>query len=167
MNGLGGQVLQIILFAIIICCMMIGANRGLFLGIFCAVRGVLIAAATLGVAPVITDVLPKSITVARQGIGYVIALVVSAIVINLLARIIKFTNDAPVVGGMNRLGGVLLGAIEGVIIVWCVLAAVGAFQEYTWCANIVASARENAGVMWLQSTNPLRYILETYDFPVI
>nr|MBP3598927.1 CvpA family protein [Eubacterium sp.] len=162
-----GQVLEIIIFAIMICSIMIGANRGMLLGIFAVTQKILVLAITLGAAPVITDVLPESVKVARQGVGYAIALVASWIIIWLLSKLIKVVNDAPVVGGINRFGGALLGAVAGFLMVWCLLALLGTFQEYAICNGIIESARANSRIMWFQNLSPLPYMMDKMGYPVI
>ncbi len=166
-GGVEGQVIEIILYAIMICCMLIGINRGLFLGVFGMLQKILILAITLGAAPVIADALPESVKVARQGVGYAIALVAAMVVVGVLRRLIKLANDAPVIGFANRFGGLMLGAVTGFLIVWALLGLLGAFQEYELCSGLVQAARQNARVMWFQKLSPLPYILEAMEFPIV
>lgn len=73
MSGkLQGQVLEIFLLLVILCCILIGASRGLLLSLYHVVKNLLIIAATIGIAPVIAKRLPDTLT-AREGIGYIIA----------------------------------------------------------------------------------------------
>ena len=73
MSGkLQGQVLEIFLLLVILCCILIGASRGLLLSLYHVVKNLLIIAATIGIAPVIVKRLPDTLT-AREGIGYIIA----------------------------------------------------------------------------------------------
>ncbi len=166
-GGIEVQVIEIILYAIMLCCIMIGVNRGLLLGIFGVIQKILMLAIMLGAAPVISNALPESIKVGRHGIGYGIALVASVIIVNLLSRMIKFANDAPVIGFANRFGGLVLGAITGFLIVWSVLGLLGSLQEYEVCKSLVEAARQNERIMWFQNLSPLPYILETMDFPIL
>lgn len=166
-GGLEGQILEIVLYAIMLCCIMIGFNRGLLLGIFSVLQKILILAITLGAAPVIADALPESVTVAREGVGYAIALVAAVLIIHILSRLIKMVNDAPIIGFANRFGGLLLGAGTGFLIVWLLLGLLGAFQEYEICRALVSAARENHRIMWFQHLSPLPYILTTMNFPVL
>lgn len=163
---LGGQVLSIIAAVILICCMLIGANRGLFLGLFCMFKNLIVIAAAVGVAPVIAKRLPETM-IAAEGIAYIIALVVSAIVFNIVARLIKEFDEVPGVSAVDRLGGAVLGTVIGFFVVWTLLGVLGCFQEYDFCRKVVEASRENAFIMWIQTTSPLPAILEAIGFPVI
>lgn len=163
---LGGQVLSMIAGAILVCCMLIGANRGLFLGLFCMFKNLLVIAAAVGVAPVIAKRLPETM-VAAEGIAYIIALVVSTIVFNIVARLIKEFDEVPGIGAADRLGGAVLGTVVGFFVVWTLLGVLGCFQEYDFCRKVVEAARQNAFIMWIQTTSPLPSILEMLGFPVI
>lgn len=167
LDGLEGQVLAMILAAILLCSTLIGANRGLLTGVYSMIKNIMIVAATVGMAPVIAKRFSETV-IAREGIGYAIAFVVSIIVFNILGKLIKAVeDDVPGVDTLSKLGGAIFGAVVGIFIIWSVLAMVGCFQEIEWCKQIVESSRENGFVMWFQNTSPLPYILESFDFPVI
>lgn len=163
---LGGQVLQILLLAVILACALIGSNRGLMLGIYSMVKNILIIAVSIGLAPVIARRLPDTV-VAKIGVAYVAAFVVCVIIFNLIARLIKVFDEIPALSGLNRLGGALLGVIVGFFMVWVILAVLGSLQEYSWCKPIVEAARQNRVVMWLQDCSPLPMVLKSLGFPII
>lgn len=163
---IGGQVLAMVAGAILLCCMLIGANRGLFLGLFCMFKNLIIIAVAVGVAPVIAKRLPETM-VAAEGIAYIIALVVSIIIFNIVARLIKEFDEVPGLSMVDRLGGAVLGTVVGFFVVWTLLGVIGCFQEYDFCRKVVEASRENAFVMWIQDTSPLPAILKMMGFPVI
>ncbi len=167
MSGeLQGQVLEIFLGVVLICCILIGSNRGLLLSLYNVVKNLLIIAATIGIAPVIVKRLPDTLT-AKEGIAYIIALFVAVIVFNIVAHLLQIIGDAPVLGGLNKLGGAFFGVITGVFVVWSILALLGALQEYEWMGELVKAARGNDRVMWFQNCNPIPSVLKRFDFPVL
>ena len=167
MSGeLQGQVLEIFLGVVLICCIFIGSNRGLLLSLYNVVKNLLIIAATIGIAPVIVKRLPDTLT-AKEGIAYIIALFVAVIVFNIVAHLLQIIGDAPVLGGLNKLGGAFFGLITGVFVVWSILALLGALQEYEWMGELVKAARGNDRVMWFQNCNPIPSVLKRFDFPVL
>lgn len=163
---LGGQVLSMIAGAILVCCMLIGANRGLFLGLFCMFKNLIVIVVAVAVAPVIVKRLPETM-VAAEGIAYIIAIVVSTIVFNIVARLIKQFDEVPGISSIDRLGGAVLGTVVGFFIVWTLLGVIGCFQEYDFCHKVVEAARENPFIMWIQATSPLPSVLKMIGFPVI
>ncbi len=167
MSGkLQGQILEILLVVVILCCILIGSNHGLLLSLYNVVKNLLIIAATIGIAPVIVNRLPDKMT-AKEGIAYIIALFVAVIVFNIVARLLQIIGDTPVIGGLNKLGGAFFGVITGLFVVWSILAILGALQEYEWIGELVKAARGNERVMWFQNCNPIPSVLKRFDFPVL
>ena len=139
MSGeLQGQVLEIFLGVVLLCCILIGSNRGLLLSLYNVVKNLLI-----------------------------IALFVAVIVFNIVAHLLQIIGDTPVLGGLNKLGGAFFGVITGFFVVWSILAILGALQEYEWIGELVKAARGNDRVMWFQNCNPIPSVLKRFDFPVL
>lgn len=166
LKGLDGQILEMLLLAVILCCILIGSNRGLIISLYSMVKYLIVIAAAVGIAPVIAKRLPDSLA-ARDGIGYVIALLIAMIVFNIVGRLIKVVNDIPIVSGINKLGGAFFGLICGFLVVWTVLTLLGVFQDYEWCRDIAGSARKNDVVMWFQNCNPIPLVLKRFGFAVL
>lgn len=163
---LQGRVLEIFLLVVILCCILIGAKHGLLLSLYHVIKNLLIIAATIGIAPVVAKRLPDTLT-AREGIGYIIALLVAIIVFNIIGHLLQIIGDTPILGGLNKLGGALFGIITGFFVVWSILALLGALQEYEWVGEIVKAARGSDRVMWFQKCNPIPNFLKQFDFPMI
>lgn len=166
LEGLEGEILEIFLIAVMICCILIGSNRGLIVSLYNMVKNIIITAATIGIAPVVAKRMPESL-VAREGIGYVVALFICLIVFNIIGRVIKVVDDLPIVDSLNKMGGAIFGLILGFFVVWTVLAVLGVLQDYEWCQKIVESAKDNKVVMWLQNCNPIPLLLKRLGFQVI
>ena len=166
LEGLEGHILGIVLAAILICSTVMGGKRGLLLGLYGIVKNIVILIIAIGLAPVIAERLPGTMA-ASKGIGYSIAFIVSVFVFHFIGRLLRVVDDVPVISGINRIGGAVLGLVLGFLIAWSVLAVLGCLQEYTWCQTIVKSARDNTFVMWLQDVSPLPEILKGFGFPVI
>ncbi len=166
LEGMEGQILEMLLLAVVLCCILIGSNRGLILGLYDMVKNLIIIAATIGIASVVVRKLPETM-VGREGVAYLIAFFVSIIIINLVGKVIKIVDEIPIANALNKLGGAIFGAVTGIFLAWSILAILGAFQDYEWCRKTVESARENNVVMWFQNCNPIPGILKNFDFPVL
>lgn len=166
LEGHEGQILEVLLLAIMLCCILIGSNRGLIFSLYTMVKYILIVAASIGITPVVVRKMPETL-VAREGVAYIVALAISMIIFNIIGKVLGIVSDMPLVSEINKLGGAVFGIISGFLVVWSVLAILGAFQDYEWCTGIVESARENNVVMWFQRCNPIPLILKRFDFPVL
>lgn len=164
--GMIGQILEWVLLVIILVSALIGSNRGFLLSVFAMVKNLLTIIAAAASAPMVVSRLPKAWPV-KEAIGYGIALVVWILVFGIIARLIRIADDLPIVSTLNRLLGLVFGAVSGLFIVWTILAVLGGVQEYSWAAAIVEAARGNSVVMWLQSYSPIMMILQMMDFPVV
>ena len=55
-----------------------------------------------------------------SAISYVIVMILAAVIIRLLLKGAKFVNKIPIIGGINKFLGALLGFFEGLLILWAV-----------------------------------------------
>lgn len=164
--GMIGQILEWVLLAVILVSALIGSNRGFLLSVFAMVKNLLTIIAAAASAPTVVSRLPKSWPV-REAIGYGIALVIWMLVFGIIARLIRIADDLPIVSSLNRLLGLVFGAVSGLLIAWTILAILGGVQEYSWAVPIVKAARANSVVMWLQGYSPIMMLLQMMDFPVL
>lgn len=164
--GMIGQILEWVLMAVILVSALIGSNRGFLLSVFAMVKNLLTIIAAAASAPTVVSRLPKSWPV-REAIGYGIALVIWILVFGIIARLIRIADDLPIVSSLNRLLGLVFGAVSGLLIAWTILAILGGVQEYSWAVPIVKAARANSVVMWLQGYSPIMMLLQMMDFPVL
>lgn len=63
-------------------------------------------------------------TWAMKGIAFLITLIVIILLFRLLLSLIKLIEDAPVIGTVNHLLGILLGAVKGLVILWVLFAII-------------------------------------------
>lgn len=64
-----------------------------------------------------------------NAISFVVTLGVVRLLLGALSFCLSFVFELPIVGSINRLGGVLFGAAEGLLIVWLVLLIISLFED--------------------------------------
>ena len=79
-----------------------------------------------------------TITIVNIGSGIVIFLAVRVILV-LISLFAKILTDLPVIKQVDRLGGLAYGAIEGIVIVYAVLAVIS-LTSVIWANNAVVTA---------------------------
>lgn len=156
--------LEIIAFVIWLLCVFDGLHRGLVRTVFSLVRMVLILVLTVVLVPLILPMIGQD-HVARSGIAYIVALIVALLAVNLVAHLLRIVEHIPVVKTVNRLGGGVLGACIGIVLIWVALAVIGAFQEVPWCREIAACAKGSDILRMIQRFDPMMYVLKHFDFP--
>lgn len=160
------RLLEIIALVILLLCLFDGLHRGLVMQVFSLVRIVLILVLTVVLVPLILPMIGQE-NVARNGIAYVAALVVALVAVNLVAHVLRIVEHIPVVKTVNRLGGGILGACIGIVLIWVALAVIGAFQDVSWCQEIAVCAKGSDILRTVQRFDPMMYVLNHFDFPRI
>ena len=160
------RLLEAIALILWLLCVLNGWHRGLVMQVFSLVRMIFILVLTVVFVPMILPMITQENAV-RNGIAYLAALVVALVIVNLIAHLLKIVERIPVVKTVNRLGGGILGACIGVVLIWVALAVIGAFQDAAWCRDIAACARESEILRAIQRFDPMMYVLEHFDFPNI
>ena len=160
------RLVELIALVLLLLCVLDGIHKGLVLKVFSLIRIVVILVLTVVLVPVILPVMNEN-NVAGSGIAYVAALVVALVAVQLIAHLLKLVDHIPVVKTVNRLGGAVLGICIGVVLIWVVLAVLGAFQDVSWCREVSACARESEALRMIQRFDPMTYILKQFDFPVL
>lgn len=79
-----------------------------------------------------------TITIVNIGSGIVIFLAVRVILV-IISLFVKILTDLPVIKQVDKLGGLAYGAIEGIVIVYAVLAVIS-LTSVIWANNAVVTA---------------------------
>ena len=85
-----------------------------------------------------------TITIVNIGSGIVIFLAVRVILV-LISLFAKILTDLPVIKQVDKLGGLAYGAIEGIFIVYAVLAVIS-LTSVIWANNAVVTAIANSSL---------------------
>lgn len=59
-----------------------------------------------------------------NGIGFLISFLVTIVIIKMILYAVDILTELPVIGGMNRLGGLALGAAQGILWIWILFLVV-------------------------------------------
>lgn len=77
-----------------------------------------------------------------QIIAYLIALVLAILILKIVTSILDLFANLPIIGGINRIGGLMLGAIKGLLYLWIfflIITALGSTDAGTYLLREVAS----------------------------
>ena len=80
---------------------------------------------------------------------------------------LKLVDHIPVLKTVNRLGGAIFGACIGIVLIWVLLAVIGAFQDVAWCREISECAKQSEILRTIQKFDPMSYVLKKIDFPML
>ncbi len=152
------RIAELTAFAIVLLSVIQGAYKGLLLKVYSLVRLILLLVVTLVLTPVLLPLIPQDIS-AGGGAAFAAALILTAIVLHIVARLLKIVDHIPVVNTINRLCGAALGLVVGILVVWLLLVLVGALQEIEWCRQVSGYIRQSPVLSQLQQIDPLKFFL--------
>ena len=64
-----------------------------------------------------------------NSVAFFITIIILRVLLGLLSICLSFVVELPIVGSINRMGGILFGAVEGLIIVWLFMLIVSFFSD--------------------------------------
>lgn len=153
------RLVELIAAGIFLVCILDGVHKGLLLKVFSLLRMVVVLVLTMILVPVLKPLFAANSEV-QSGAAYVIAL-------GIVVRVLKLVDHIPVLKTVNRLGGAIFGACIGIVLIWILLAVIGAFQDVAWCREISECVRQSEILRMIQKFDPMSYVLKKIDFPML
>ena len=92
-------------------------------------------------------------------IAYLVIMVVVSIVLRVVVAATGLIRRLPVIKQADKLGGVIVGLIEGLVVVWIFFTVVTAISGTENAANILAQIHKNAFLEALYNNNPITRLL--------
>lgn len=87
--------------------------------------------------------------------GFVILFLVVYVVMHVVVRWLDVMAKLPIVSGVNKLAGALLGGIQGLFFVWLFLLLVMAFSRSGWASKAIAQIESSKWLSFLYHYNVL------------
>lgn len=95
-----------------------------------------------------------------QGIGFLISLMMVGILVQGIAFSLGIVARLPVLNGINRLAGLLLGLAEGILIVWIFFLVVTIFSATKTGGNLLLMIADSEVLSWIYRNNWLLHFLK-------
>lgn len=140
--------LELIALAVVVLGIVAGAARGLLLTLYSLVKIALMIGVAIALYPIVRTVVPSDLGW-EAGAAVLIALLIAAVALGLVARVLRLVDKIPVLHGLNRLGGAVLGGVLGVIFVLAALIVIYLSRQAEWCREIYLSLEKSELLMAL------------------
>lgn len=138
---------------IVIVSMIDGWRRGLLLKLYGLVKLIAVIILTVVLTPLIYKVMPLE-SGFREGVSALLALFVAVIVMILVSRALKLIDNIPVLNTVNRLCGVVIGLVFGILIVWILFVLISTLTEIDWCRKITEYVYQSPILKLIVRWNP-------------
>lgn len=91
----------------------------------------------------------KSLTaMVMRGISYVITFLVLMLLLHILIMVLDVANYIPIVKSINKAGGAIFGAGQGILIVWIFMGIVTLLSTFSWAYQITQMIDESPLLAW-------------------
>lgn len=92
----------------------------------------------------------KSLTaMVMRGISYVLTLLVLLLLLHILIMVLDVANYIPIVKSINKAGGAIFGAGQGILIVWIFMGIVTLLSTFSWAYQAIQMIDESPLLAWL------------------
>lgn len=92
----------------------------------------------------------KSLTaMVMRGISYVLTLLVLLLLLHILIMVLDVANYIPIVKSINKAGGAIFGAGQGILIVWIFMGIVTLLSTFSWAYQVIQMIDESLLLAWL------------------
>lgn len=92
----------------------------------------------------------KSLTaMVMRGISYVLTLLVLLLLLHILIMVLDVANYIPIVKSINKAGGAIFGAGQGILIVWIFMGIVTLLSTFSWAYQVIQMIDESPLLTWL------------------
>ncbi len=92
----------------------------------------------------------KSLTaMVMRGISYVLTLLVLLLLLHILIMVLDVANYIPIVKSINKAGGAVFGAGQGILIVWIFMGIVTLLSTFSWAYQVIQMIDESPLLAWL------------------
>lgn len=88
-----------------------------------------------------------------QVIAFLLSLLVVSIGIHLLFFAVDIVGHFPVVHGVNKMAGFLLGLVRGILLLWIFYMVLTVFSHYSWSQNLLSQVQESGFLTLLYDHN--------------
>ncbi|MCR4606025.1 MAG: CvpA family protein [Eubacterium sp.] len=146
-------IIEIIALVILILSVVDGWHRGFLRKLYGLVKFIVLIILTIVLAIGFWYVLPLD-PGTREGVAFLLALIVSAVALGLIEHILKIVDKIPVLKTINRIGGALVGLVLGVITVWVAILVIGYLSEVAWCRSVSEAVSQSFVLSKLQMFTP-------------
>lgn len=94
-----------------------------------------------------------------NGIGYILAFVITIIIVKMILYAVDILTELPVVGTLNRTGGMLLGLVQGLLWIWVIFLVITLLCNTSLGAYLMELIKGDPVLGWIYDRNYLMQII--------
>ena len=91
--------------------------------------------------------------------AWVLSFILISIAMMILIHLLDLVSKLPGVNGINHLGGLVIGLVQGLVVVWILFLFVILLQDSEWGQQMLNSIQENFFLKLLYENNIIEQII--------
>ncbi|EOS27048.1 hypothetical protein C806_00641 [Lachnospiraceae bacterium 3-1] len=96
---------------------------------------------------------------AVQRIAWIAAFLLISILLGILIHVLDIIAKLPVIESINHMGGLVVGLLEGLLVIWILFFVIALCQGSQWGNQMMQEIQENPLLQWLYQNNILERFL--------
>lgn len=89
-------------------------------------------------------------------------IIVMYIIVRIIIVVCDFISKLPVLNSINKTGGLVVGLVQGLLIIWIACLVVTAFSDKAWAQEVFRQINDNALLTFIYDNNPIIYIVTKF-----
>lgn len=89
-------------------------------------------------------------------------IIVIYIIVRIVIVICDFISKLPVLNSINKTGGLVVGLVQGLLVVWIACLVVTAFSDKAWAQEVFRQINGNPLLTFIYDNNPIIYIVTKF-----
>ncbi len=113
----------------------------------------------LGIEELADYYIARYTDMAVQALSYVISVTIAYLLIRIGMGIADMVGHLPILSGLNRLAGLLLGLVRGIVILWLAGLVIALCSGYEWTVPVLEMIRDSELLTFLYRNNLLARLI--------
>ncbi|MGN0244044.1 MAG: CvpA family protein [Lachnospiraceae bacterium] len=91
--------------------------------------------------------------IACNSAAFLLTYIIAFVLLKLLMCFVDMIAELPIIHGMNKLGGLLLGGLEAVVVVWLLFLVINIMGSTSWGQTLLGYIEQSKYLSWAYNTN--------------
>ena len=94
-----------------------------------------------------------------KAITFFILIIIIYIIVRIVIFMLDFISKLPVINSINKTGGLVVGLVQGLLIVWIGCLILTAFSDKAWAQEAFAQINANPLLTFIYNNNLITFII--------
>lgn len=136
--------------AVLLLCAWDGHRKGFIKKLVGAVSWVLVLWLSSFLSPIVGVLIPD-----YEALAFLTTLILVGVLVKGVVFALDIVAKLPILNGLNRLAGTILGFAEGMLLIWIFFLAVSVFAATQWGGTLMEMISKSALLTWIYENNML------------